>query len=334
LQRFLVRRILGLVPVLLGVTLVVFIAIHLIPGDPAQVLLGDRATPERLAEVRKEMGLDRPLYVQFGLFLKNAVQGNFGRSFVTKLPVGQEVAAALPTTLELALVGMFFAVLIALPVGVISATRQYSWFDTGSMTLMLLGVSMPVFWTGLLLMLGFGVKIPWFPLGGIISDRITLDRVTGMYMLDGLITGNIPAFLSALQHLILPGITLGLIPLAVIARQTRSSMLEVLSQDYVRTARAKGLKTVKVNYKHALRNALIPVVTVVGLQMGSLLSGAVITETVFARPGMGRLAVQSIYGRDYPLVQGVVLLGAVAIVIVNLLVDILYAFVDPRIHFS
>lgn len=332
--RYFLKRLIGLVPILLGVSLVVFLGIHLIPGDPAQVLLGDKATPEKLAEARHGLGLDQPIYLQYGRFLLRAVQGDLGRSFSTRAPVSQEILSALPQTVELSLVGIGLAVLIAIPVGVLSATRQYSWFDTGSMALMLLGVSMPVFWTGLLLMLAFGVKLGWLPLTGVISDRVTLEHLTGMYTLDSLLTGNWEAFWSTLQHLILPGITLGLIPLAVISRQTRSSMLEVLHQDYVRTARAKGLTTPRVNYRHGLRNALIPVITVVGLQMGSLLSGAVITETVFARPGMGRLAVQAILARDYPLVQGGVLFGAVAIVLVNLLVDLLYAAADPRIHYT
>lgn len=253
---------------------------------------------------------------------------------MTKSLVTEEIRNAVPPTLELSLIGIGLAVLVAIPVGVLSATKQYSWFDTGSMTMMLLGVSMPVFWSGLLLMLIFGVVLHWLPLSGVISDRVTLEHVTGIYLLDSVITGNMEAFWSALQHLILPGITLGLIPLAVISRQTRSSMLEVFNQDYIRTARAKGLGHSRVNYKHALRNALIPVVTVVGLQVGSLLSGAVITETVFARPGMGRLAVQAIFGRDYPLIQGIVLVGAVTVVLINLIVDLLYAYVDPRIHYS
>ncbi|MDB4897637.1 MAG: ABC-type transporter, integral rane subunit, partial [Firmicutes bacterium] len=293
-----------------------------------------KATPQRLAEVRQEMGLNQPLPVQYGLFLANAARGNFGRSFMTKSLVTEEIRNAVPPTLELSLIGIGLAILVAIPVGVLSATKQYSWFDTGSMTMMLLGVSMPVFWSGLLLMLIFGVVLHWLPLSGVISDRVTLEHVTGIYLLDSVITGNMEAFWSTLQHLILPGITLGLIPLAVISRQTRSSMLEVLQQDYIRTARAKGLGHSRVNYKHALRNALIPVVTVVGLQVGSLLSGAVITETVFARPGMGRLAVQAIFGRDYPLIQGIVLFGAVTVVLINLMVDLLYAYVDPRIHYS
>lgn len=332
--RYFLKRLIGLVPILLGVSLVVFLGIHAIPGDPAQVLLGDKATPEKLVEMRHQLGLDQPLYVQYGHFLVKAVQGDFGISLSSKAPVSQEIRAALPQTMELSLVGIGLAILIAVPVGVLSATRQYSWFDTGSMTLMLLGVSMPVFWTGLLLMLVFGVKLNWLPLSGVISDRVTLEHVTGFYTLDALITGNFEAFWSVLQYLILPAIALGLIPLAVISRQTRSSMLEVLHQDYIRTAKAKGLATGKINFRHALRNALVPVITVVGLQMGSLLSGAVITETVFARPGMGRLAVQGISARDYPLVQGVVLIGAVIIVLVNLLVDLLYAAVDPRIQYS
>lgn len=332
--RYFLKRLIGLPVILFGVSLLVFLGIHMIPGDPAQVLLGDKATPEKLIEARHSMGLDQPIYVQYARFIGHAVQGDLGTSYSTQAPVTQEIKSALPTTVEVSFWAMVLAVLIGVPVGVMSATRQYSLFDTGAMTLMLVGVSMPVFWTGLLLMLVFSVKLNLLPLTGVISDQVTLTQVTGMYVVDSLLTGNWEALWSSLQYLILPAFTLGLIPLAVIARQTRSSMLETLGHDYVRTARAKGVNIRRVHYRHALRNALIPVITSVGLQAGSLLSGAVITETVFARPGMGRLAVQAISARDYPLIQGVVLAGALIIVLINLVVDLMYAYADPRIHYS
>ncbi|MDI7249418.1 MAG: ABC transporter permease [Bacillota bacterium] len=329
---FIGKRLLATIPVLIGVSIVVFVGMHLIPGDPAQILLGDRGSPEELAALRAEMGLDRPVWVQYLRFAVNAVRGDLGLSYRTRNPVTRDIADAFPLTIELSVTAMLLAVVVAVPSGVLAATRQYSLFDNLTMVGVLVGVSMPVFWIALLLMLLFGYSLRLLPLSGVIGDAITLGRVTGFPLMDSILTLNWPAAGSVLMHLVMPSITLATIPMAIIARMTRSSMLEVLRQDYVRTARAKGLAERTVIYRHALKNALIPVVTVVGLQFGGLLSGAVITETVFARPGLGRVAVTSILFRDYAAVQGIVLVGATVFVIVNLLVDVLYGVLDPRIR--
>jgi len=331
---YVLRRFAAVFPVLIGVSLLVFIGIHLIPGDPAQILLGDKGTPQELEQLRRDLGLDQPIYVQYWRFLRRAVTGDFGRSLRTKQPVWHDIAASLPSTIELSAAAILLATTVAIPAGVLVAVRRNSILDHGVMVAVLIGISMPVFWTGLLLMLLVGVMMPIFPLSGVLDDGVVLSKITGMYLVDSLLQSNWVAFRSALLHLALPTITLATIPTAVIARMTRSAMLEVLGQDYIRTARAKGLAERIVNYRHALKNALIPVVTVVGLQFGNLLSGAVITETVFARPGMGRLAVISILFRDYPVVEGVVLVVATLFVLLNLATDLLYAIIDPRVHYT
>ncbi len=295
-----------MVPVMLAVSVIVFGILHIAPGDPATMLAGEDARPEDVAAIRAKYGLDQPLYVQYGVWLANAVQGDLGRSIVTRRPVIQEIMARLPSTVELAIAALLLAMVVGVVVGVISATRQYSLIDHASMLVALLGVSAPVFWLGLMLILFFSVELRWFPTGG----------------------GG------SLQALVLPAITLGSASMAIIARMTRSSMLEVIRQDYVRTARAKGLVEQVVVLRHALKNALIPVVTVVGLQFGYLLGGAVVTETVFSRPGLGRLLVTSILSRDFPVVQGTLMLLAVSFVLVNLLVDITYGMLDPRIRYE
>jgi len=322
------------IPVLLGVSALVFIGMHIIPGDVAVLLLGDKGTPEALARLRHELGLDQPIYVQYFRFLRDVLQGDFGISLRTRKPAWWEVWQAVPMTLELSMAAFSFAVLVGIPVGLIAATRQYSLFDTASMVGVLISVSMPIFWTGLILMMLFGGTLHWFPIGGILDDSVTLQRITGIHLLDALLQGNMEAFRSAFRHLVLPTIALGSISLATIARMTRSSMLEILHQDYIRTARAKGLIERRVLVGHALRNALIPVVTVGGLQLGVMLSGAVLTETVFALPGLGRLAITSLLARDYAVVQAIVLVAAAFIVMVNLLVDLLYAYLDPRIKYG
>lgn len=332
--RYIVRRILQMVPVLVGVSLFVFVGMHIIPGDVATLLLGDKATPESLERLQHELGLDQPIYVQYYRWISRAVQGDFGISLRTRQPALQEVWWALPMTVELTIVSLFISVLIGVPVGALAAIRQYSLFDTVSMLVVLFGVSMPIFWTGLVLMMVFGGNLHWFPIGGILDDGIALDKITGIHLIDAAVRGNWEAFGSALRHLVLPAIALGSIPMATVARMTRSTMLEVLRQDYVRTARAKGLVERVVITRHALRNTLIPVVTVIGLELGILLSGAVLTETVFALPGLGRLAITSLLARDYSVVQAVVLVTALIIVVVNLIVDLLYAYLDPRIQYS
>jgi len=323
-----------MIPVLVGVSILVFVGMHVVPGDVATLLLGDKATPEALERLQHELGLDQPVYIQYFRWASKAVRGDFGISLRTRQPAWREVWWALPMTVELSLLALFLSVAVGIPVGTLAAVRQYSLFDTMSMLAVLFGVSMPIFWTGLVLMMVFGGQLHWFPIGGILDEGINLPRITGIHVLDALLQGNREALVSALKHLVLPAIALGSIPMATVARMTRSTMLEVLRQDYVRTARAKGLAERIVMIRHALRNTLIPVVTIIGLELGLLLSGAVLTETVFALPGLGRLAITSLLARDYAVVQAVVLITALMIVVINLVVDLLYAYLDPRIHYT
>lgn len=323
-----------MIPVLIGVSIFVFVGMHIVPGDVATLLLGDKATPESLARLQHELGLDQPVYVQYYRFIVKALHGDFGVSLRTRQPAWREVWWALPMTIELSICAIIVAVLVGIPVGVLAALRQYSFFDSLSMVAVLVGVSMPIFWTGLILLMLFGGRLHWLPIGGILDEGIVFRPITGIHLLDALLVGDTQVFNSALRHLILPSIALGSIPMATIARMTRSAMLEVLRQDYVRTARSKGLSERLVIIRHALRNSLIPVVTVIGLQLGLLLSGAVLTETVFALPGLGRLAITSLLARDYAVVQAVVIVSALMIVVINLAVDILYAYLDPRIHYT
>lgn len=331
---YIARRLLLLFPVLLGVSIFVFVVLHMFTTDPAALMLGQHATTQQIEALREELGLNDPLYVQFGRFLWQVLHGDLGRSLMTRAPVTDEIMARFPATIELAFMAMLVATIVGVFVGVLSAVKQYSIFDYLSMVGALAGVSMPIFWLGLMLILLFAVQLGWLPVAGRIDIGMEPARITGLYLLDSLLTGNWAAFVSALRHLMLPALALASYSMAIIARMTRSTMLEVIRQDYVRTARAKGLVESLVIYRHALRNALIPVVTVVGLQMGSLLGGAVLTETVFSWPGIGGLLVNAILAADYPLVQGCVILIATIFVVVNLLVDLLYAFLDPRIRYS
>ena len=332
--KYIAHRLGQLIPVLLGVSVLVFFGMHLIPGDVAQLLLGDKGTAADLQRLRHQLGLDQPVYVQYVRFLFGAVRGDFGVSLRTRQSAIWEIGQALPVTIELSLAALLFAVVFGLAIGVAAARRPHSLIDTGSMIGVLIGVSMPVFWTGILLLLVFGGLLGWLPLGGILDEGLTLRRITGMAVLDGLLAGNGSATASALRHLILPAVALGATSMATIARMARSTMLDVLTLDYVRTARAKGVGERQVVAHHALRNALLPVVTLIGLQLGLLLSGAVLTETIFALPGLGRLAITSVLARDYPVVQGVVIIAACIFVLANLLVDILYAYLDPRIRYD
>ena len=332
--RYIARRVLQMIPVLFGVSVFVFVGMHIIPGDVATMLLGDKATPQDLVRLQHELGLDQPVYVQYARWVSKAVQGDFGISLRTRQPVWREVGWALPMTIELAILAQIFAVMVGVPIGVLAAIRQYSLFDTTSMLFVLFGVSMPIFWTGLVLMMVFGGTLHWFPIGGILDEGISLERITGIHVLDALLQANWEALTSALRHLVLPAIALGSIVMATVARMSRSTMLEILRQDYVRTARAKGLAERVVIVRHALRNTLIPVITIIGLQLGLLLSGAVLTETVFALPGIGRLAITSLLARDYAVVQAVVLITALMIVVINLVVDLLYGYLDPRIKYE
>ncbi len=331
---YIVKRLAMLVPVMLGVSIIAFSLIHLAPGDPARTMLGERATQEQLNEIREKYGLDKPLYVQYGIWLNGVLHGDLGRSITTHEEVAKEIGDRLPNTMELSIAAMIFAIIVGVFAGIISATKQYSITDYTCMGVALFGISMPVFWLGIMLMMIFGVFLGWLPIGGRIDLLIPFQRVTGFMVFDSIITGNFPALISVLRHLILPAIALGTIPMAMIARVSRSSMLEVLRQDFIRTERAKGLSERMVIYKHAVKNAMVPVVTVIGLNFGLLFAGAILTETVFSWPGIGRLVVNAVYERDYPLVVGCILVFAIVFVIVNLITDILYTRIDPRIQYE
>lgn len=318
---------------LLGVSVVVFVMVRAIPGDPAQILLGQAATPDQVADVRQRLGLDEPLPVQYLVFIRGALTGDLGDSIVVGQPVTTVLLERFPATLELTLAALFFAIAIGVPVGVIAAVRQYSLLDKITSVVALTGVSMPVFWLALVLVVVFTVQIDLLPFPGRVGSDVSFTSYTGLYLLDTLITLNFPAFWDVLRHLILPAIALGTIPMAVITRMTRSSMLEVMNEDYVRTARAKGVVPGRVVFRHALRNAMLPTITVIGLQFGLLMGGAILTETIFGWPGVGQIAIESVNRRDYAMIQGVVLYGATFFVLVNLLVDVLYAVLDPRVRY-
>jgi len=331
--RFFLTRFALILPTFIGVTLLTFALIRMVPGDPVELLAGERGiSPERHAELMHDMGLDQPLMLQYGRYIVDVAQGDLGDSIVTRTPVLTEFLTLFPATVELSICAILFATLIGLPLGIIAAVRRGSMFDHSLMGLSLAGYSMPIFWWALLLILLFSVNLGWTPVSGRISVLYWVEPVTGFLLIDSLLSDEEGAFLSALSHLILPAIVLGTVPLAVIARMTRSSMLEVLGEDYIRTARAKGLAPIRVIAQHALRNALIPVVTVIGLQVGVLFAGAILTETIFAWPGIGKWLIESVARRDYPVLQGGVLLVAAVIMIVNLLVDLTYGVLNPRIR--
>ena len=329
---FLLRRIALIVPTFIGVTLLAFALIHLIPGDPVENLSGERGMdPERRTRLLHEFGLDQSLTMQYFKYIGQVMRGDLGTSLTTHEPVLREFATLFPATVELAFFAMVFAVCLGLPAGIIAAIKRNTVADYAVMGLSLTGYSMPIFWWALLLILFFSVQLGWTPVSGRIDVLYDLPTTTGFMLIDTLRSGEPGAFRSAVSHLILPSIALGTIPLAVIARMTRSSMLEVLREDYVRTARAKGLPYWQVVLVHALRNALIPVVTVIGLQVGLLLSGAILTETIFSWPGVGNWLIHGVQSRDYPVVQGGILLIATIVITVNLLVDLLYGVINPRI---
>jgi len=332
--RYIARRLLAMIPTLIGVSIVVFMFIHLIPGDPATAMLRENAPAEVAERIRESLGLNKPLYEQYFIYMGKVLRGDLGRSLVTNNPVMDDLANRFPATAELTLFAMFVAVTVGVPAGILSAVRRNSLIDTASMLFSLTGVSMPIFWLGLMAMWLFAVQLHWVPAGTRIGVEVQLERVTNFYLLDALLTGNLNALGDLLRHLIMPAFVLGTVPMAILARMTRSSMLEALNQDYVRTAHAKGLHARAVVIGHALKNALLPIVTVVGLQVGFLLSGAILTETIFGWPGIGRWVYDSIQLRDYPVVQGVTLLIALVFVFVNLLVDLSYAFIDPRIRYG
>ena len=331
---YITKRLLMLIPVLLGVSIIAFSLIHLTPGDPAITIAGEHASPQTLNTIRVKYGLNKPLYIQYFIWLKDVLHGDLGRSIVSNEYISKEILQRFPNTFELTFFAMILAIAIGAMAGIISASRQYSTLDYTTMGIALFGVSMPVFWLGIMLMMIFGVYLRWLPISGRIDLLIHFRRITGFYILDSIITGNIKALISSIRYLILPSLALATIPTATIARVTRSSMLEVLRQDFIRTERAKGLSEKIVIYKHAVRNAMIPVITVIGLNFGLLLSGAILTETVFSWPGIGRYVVNAVGMRDYPAVQGCILFFAFLFVIVNLITDIIYIYIDPRIHYK
>ena len=331
--RFFATRIGLVIPTFIGVTLLTFALIRLVPGDPIELLVGERGIdPERHAMLRAELGLDQPLLAQYGIYIADVLSGDLGRSIVTKTPVIDEFIALFPATVELSVCAILFATALGIPIGILAAVRRGSVLDYATMGVSLTGYSMPIFWWALLLILLFSVQMGWTPVSGRLSVMFYIQPVTGFMLIDTLLSGEKGAFASAVSHLILPAIALGTIPLAIIARMTRSSMLEVLGEDYIRTARAKGLPPLRIIALHALRNALIPVVTVIGLAVGVLFAGAILTETIFSWPGVGKWLVESVRRRDYPVLQGGVLLVACVVMGVNLFVDVLYGLINPRIR--
>ena len=332
--RFIVRRLLLLVPILIGLSILVFGWIRALPGGPAQALLGERATPEKIAEIERLYGLKKPIHIQYWKYVERTVQGDLGTSVTTRRPVTDEIKDRFPATIELALAAMIFSLAVGIPLGFLAAKRYGGWLDNLSLAGSLIGISIPVFFLGILLKYVFSVELGWLPTVGRISALIRVDHPTGFYVLDALIAGNLEAFWDVLKHLVLPAIALGSIPLAIIARITRAAVLDVQNEDYVRTARAKGLPPRIVDFRHIFRNAMLPVSTIVGLQVGLLLSGAVLTETVFAWPGMGTWLVDAIETRNFPVLQGGILFLAIVFVLVNLAVDVSYALINPRIRLS
>jgi dipeptide transport system permease protein len=331
--RFILTRVSLVVPTFIGITLLAFFLIRLVPGDPIETMAGERGMdPARHEMLRKAYGFDKPVLVQYGIYVARLLHGDLGKSIITSESVLTEFLSLFPATIELALCAILFALVIGLPAGILAAVRRNSIFDHGVMGVSLAGYSMPIFWWGLLLILLFSVQLGWTPVSGRIAVRYYIEPVTGFLLIDSLLSDDRGAFASALLHLVLPTIVLGTVPLAVIARMTRSAMLEVLGEDYIRTARAKGLAPLRVIAIHALRNALIPVVTVIGLQVGVLFTGAILTETIFSWPGVGKWLIEAINRRDYPVLQGGTLLIGVVVMTVNLIVDLLYGLINPRIR--
>ena len=333
--RFILGKLLYLVPTFIGITIIAFGFVRILPGDPVLLMAGERGiSPERHAELSALLGFDRPIWVQYFDFLGRLFQGDLGNSLVTKKPVMTEFLTLFPATVELGLVAILLATLIGVPVGVLAAVKRGSWFDQVSMTAALVGFSMPIFWWGLLLIIFFSGILGWTPVSGRIGLLYYFPDVTGFMLIDSLLSGQKGAFASAVWHLILPSVALGLAYVALIARITRASMLEVLAEDYIRTASAKGVATVPMLLRHALKNAAVPIITVIGIGIALLISGVVITESVFNIPGIGRLVVDAISRRDYPIIQGVMIIFAGVYVLINLTIDIMYSFIDPRIRYS
>jgi peptide/nickel transport system permease protein len=332
--RFVVRRLLLLIPILIGLSILVFFWIRALPGSPATTLLGERATSEAIDAINEQYGLNKPLHVQYFAYLGSVVRLDFGHSVTSRRPVVDEFKQRFPATIELAFAAMVFSVFLGIPLGFLAAKRYGGFFDHFSLFASLLGISIPIFVLAIILKYIFAVRLGLLPTVGRISVLIDLEHPTNFYLLDALLARNLAAFWDVTQHLILPAIALGSIPLAIIARITRASVLDVQNEDYVRTARAKGVDPRTVDTRHILRNAMLPIVTIIGLQMGLLLSGAVLTETVFAFPGIGTWLVEAIKARNYPVLQGGILFIAVVFVLVNLIVDLSYGFLNPRIRLS
>lgn len=331
---YIIKRLLWAIPTLLGVSIIVFSMVHLAPGDPALVMLGEHASKESVDALREQMGLNKPLIEQYILFITNALQGDFGTSTISGEPVLYEFLERFPATIELSLVALTFATIIGLFAGILSAVKRYSVFDYAAMSTALAGVSMPVFWLGLMLIYLFSVELGWLPVSGRLGYEFDIDHVTGLFLVDSLIAQDYEAFWDALKHLILPAVALGTIPMAIIARMTRASMIEVMKEDYVRTARAKGCTNMQVILIHALKNALMPVITVIGLMLGTLFAGSILTETTFSWPGIGKWLVNAVNQRDFPIIQSTTLIIATMFVAVNLIVDLLYALVNPKVRLS
>jgi len=334
--QFILRRLGLVIPTFIGITLLTFAFVHLIPGDPVLIMAGERGiSPERHAQLMAQFGLDQPMWKQYITYINGVLHGDLGISLKSRIPVWDEFVPRFQATLELGICAMLFAIAVGIPVGVLAAVKRGSVFDHTAVGISLTGYSMPIFWWGIMLIMLVSVQLNLTPVSGRVSDTIFLDDshpLTGFMLIDTLLWGEEGDFKDAVMHMILPAIVLGTIPLAVIVRMTRSSMLEVLGEDYIRTARAKGLTRMQVIVVHALRNAMLPVVTVIGLQVGTLLAGAILTETIFSWPGLGRWLIEALQRRDYPVVQGGVLLVAILIILVNLLVDLLYGVVNPRIR--
>ena len=327
------RRLLMLIPVLLGMTLVTFSIVHLIPGNPAQVILGQGATEAAIKELEESMGLNEPYFVQYFIYLKGLLQGDLGTSLKTKTAIAKEIWPYIAATFELTFFAMLFAVFVGVNAGIISAWKQNSWFDFLAMFVALIGVSIPVFWLALMQQWVFAQELGWFPANGRQNSRDPVEAITYFYVIDTIIKMDFAKLVTTLKHLVLPSIALGTIPMAIIARMTRSSMLEVMNSDYIRTVRAKGSGQFLIIYKHALKNAMIPVLTVIGLQTGVLLGGPILTETIFSWPGIGRYIFEAINFRDYPVIQSGILVVAFIFVMINLIVDLLYTYIDPRIKY-
>lgn len=328
-----IRRLVLLIPVLLGMLILVFSLVHAIPGDPAQLMLGQQATEAAIASFNEEMGLDDPLYLQFFHYIQGVLTGDLGISMKTQTPISSEIWPYLAATIELAAVAMLIAIVIGVNAGIISAWFKNSWFDYAAMLIALIGVSMPIFWLGLMEQYVFSLKLDLLPTTGRDNIREPVEAITHLYLFDTLLQGRFDQFVDVVRHLILPGAALATIPMAIIARITRSSMLEVMNSDYIRTARAKGMRMFWVVYKHSFKNAFIPVLTIIGLQTGLLLGGAILTETIFGWPGIGNYIYNAIQSRDYPVIQSGILIVATIFVVINLIVDLLYAAVDPRIKY-